>query len=171
MKKIMIFLTLLIVVATVGISKQSLEFYDSDGKKSNTQRVSETLYNLNNYEINASESGFIASNPNGNMVTQDFNNEKVKKVTYTNNQSLNSNKKMSMRKGGLNSYLIENSYEYDDNNNLIQLKNNNKIFSFDFDNNSNFISGKIDGIERYKNVYDGDNNLVKTIFKSGDIKE
>lgn len=172
-KKVLCLAIMLIGITSI-CSCSKTESKVIDETKPQNQRLSEVLYEKNNYTVQDTDAGFLAVSSNGTRIAQDYDGENLTKISFDYSEKQNSAIKLSSK---LNSSfdsttnLIINEYEYGDSSELTRINNNGKIFEFAYDTNSNFLYGTINGQKRYQNYFDKNNNLIKTIYSSGDIKE
>lgn len=116
--------------------------------KPQNQRLSEVLYEKNNYTVQDTDAGFLAVSSNGTKIAQDYDGENLTKISFDYSEKQNSAIKLSSK---LNSSsdsttnLIVNEYEYSDSSELTRINNNGKVFEFAYDTNSNFLYGTING--------------------------
>lgn len=166
---------LCLIIIIVGITSlcscSKTEQKVIDETKSQKQRMSEVLYEKNNYELQDTDNGFLAVATNGTKIMQDYDDEKLSKISFDYSKQSQKMMKLSSNLDSTTaSNIIINEYEYGDTSELTKINNNGKVFEFLYDENSNFLYGKINGQKRYQNYFNG-NNLIKTSYASGDVKE
>lgn len=137
---------------------------------SQNQKLSNKLFELNNFSVFNEENSLTAINSVGLQINQNFDGDKISSIKYGKSNDSSSFKLLSF-KNDSDSYCIENQYSYDDSDNLTFLKNNNNKFYFNYDANDNFICGTLNGKKKYTNSYDSNDNLIKVLYPSGDYKK
>ena len=135
-----------------------------------SQKISEHLYKINNCDVIQSKDGFEAITMSGMKISQVYDGNRISTIDYNLSKKSNSDVKLcNMNDGNVTS--VTNCYAYNDGDELKCLNNNGQIYYFEYDDNNNFISGAYNDKIQYVNEYDSNDNLIKTTYPSGDCKE
>lgn len=171
-----LFILFFLFVSIISMTSCKSEFVnESEFENSNnvSQKMSEILYEKNNYDLTKIDNGFIGKSAAGTEITQKYMNDKITSISFdyskTKNSSNKTTRKMSNTQSSVDN-VITNEYTYNENSEIVTFNNNGKIFEFVYDENNNFLYGMVDGKKQYNNSYDSDGNLLKTSYYSGESK-